>query len=105
MHQQTKGKQVKSEDSYLGVRDSKITSYVGPDAVQAFRALTIASGLRLYAKTGMKPNRAYTPTAMLKAATGITGKTYKRGAYVEAADDLQSWANEMKAALPIVEAP
>lgn len=45
------------------------TSFVGADAVSAFRALSIASGLRFYAKTGMKINRAYTPSNMLRAAT------------------------------------
>ena len=90
-------------ENYLQVDSSdKVTSYCGPDAMAAFRALTIASALRLYAKTGMKANRAYTPTNMLNAATGITGKKYKRGEYVRAADDLTSWANEMKASLPII---
>jgi len=90
-------------ESYLGVRDGKVTSYCGPDAVQAFQAIAIAHALRFYAKTGMKVNRMYTPTAMLKVATSITGKKYARGAYVEAADDLQAWADLMKSSLPIVE--
>jgi hypothetical protein len=71
--------------------------------VQAFQAIAIAHALRFYAKTGMKVNRMYTPTAMLKVATSITGKKYARGAYVEAADDLQAWADLMKSSLPIVE--
>jgi hypothetical protein len=65
--------------------------------VDIFRLLAIASGLRLYAKTGMKPNRAYTPTAMLNAATQLTKKKYKRGEYVKAADDLTELANHLKA--------
>ena len=90
------------EDSYLGVRDGQITSYVGEDATRAFQAIAVAHALRFYAKTGMKMNRMYTPTNMLKVASSITGKKYKARAYVEAADDLQKWANEMKAALPKV---
>ena len=92
-----------TEGSYLEVRDGKITTYVGEDATRAFQAIAIAHALKFYAKTGMKVNRMYTPTAMLKVATSITGKSYKRGAYAEAGDDLQKWADEMKAALPIVE--
>lgn len=76
------------------------TSFVGADAVSVFRALSIASGLRFYAKTGMKINRAYTPSNMLRAATEITGKKYKRGEYERAAADLTAWAQTMKAALP-----
>jgi len=74
--------------------------YHGPDAVACFRASVISSALRLYAKTGIKANRAYTPTNMLRAATEITGKPYKRGQYELAASDLTTWAQTMKAALP-----
>jgi hypothetical protein len=76
------------------------TTFAGPDAVALYRATALASGLRLYAKTGMQPNRAWTPTAMLKAATGITGKKYKRGEHAKAADDIKLWADTMSAALP-----
>ena len=67
--------------------------FAGGDAVQVFRAKTIASALRLYAKTGMKVNRAYTPTNMLAAATQITGTKFKRGQFEEAAKALTDWAN------------
>lgn len=62
------------------------------DQVQGARALTIAAALKLYAKTGMKPNRAYTPTNMLRAAEQITGKKFKRGQYLQAADALREYA-------------
>lgn len=78
------------------------TVFAGPDAVRLFQAAAIASALRLYAKTGMQANRAYTPTAMLKAASAITGKAYKRGKYEQAAADLTTWCDAMKAALPII---
>jgi hypothetical protein len=74
--------------------------FKGPDAVAVFRAIVIANGLRLYARTGIKPNRAYTPTAMLKAASGITGKAYKRGQYAQAAADVSAWAEEARAKIP-----
>lgn len=94
--------QSKPADSFIGVGKGG-TSYVGPDAVALLRARTIASALRLYARTGMKANRAYTPSNMLAAATGITGKQYKRGQYVQAADDIKVWADNMELALPVVQ--
>jgi len=77
------------------------TVFAGPDAVKLFQAMTIVSGLRLYAKHRIQPSRGYTPSAMLKAASGFTGKAYKRGAYQQAADDLKLWADTMAAALPV----
>jgi hypothetical protein len=65
--------------------------FSGPAGVNTYRAIVVKHGLKLYAKTGMKPNRAYTPTAMLATAGQITGKTYKRGAYQEAIADLEAW--------------
>ena len=62
--------------------------------MDVFRARVIASGLRLYAATGMRPSRAYTPTAMLKAASAISGEAYKRGQYLKAAADLTRIADE-----------
>lgn len=65
----------------------------GRPAVEVFRARTIASALRLYAKTGMKVSRTYSPTNMLAAATQITCNKYKRGQYEQAAQDLIDWAD------------
>ena len=50
-----------------------MTMFVGKSGVDTFRAIALRSGLSLYAKTGMKPNRAWTPTKMLKVAGTITG--------------------------------
>lgn len=77
-----------------------MTTFSGPAAVNVFGMKVLASGLRLYAKTGMKPNRAYTPKAMLEAAGRYTGKTYKRGEYERAAADLTELANVSAANLP-----
>ena len=90
-------------ESHIRVSEGNFTSFVGPDAVHLFRAKTIKSGLIMYANCGMKPNRAYTPSAMLKVAGEYTGKTYKRGQYRQAADDLQVWISTMLSALPVVE--
>lgn len=90
------------KESYIGVRDGACTSFVGADAVEYFAAEVLASALRFYAKTKMQVNRAYTPTTILRAAKRYTGKDYKRGQYLIAAEDVAKWAAEMKAALPLV---
>lgn len=60
--------------------------------------------MRLYAKTKMQVNRAYTPTAMLAFANrelGLTGKKmFKRGQYAEAAEALSAFISTEKAAIP-----
>lgn len=71
-------------------------AFVGRGAVEVYRAAAIASGLRLYAKTGMRPNRAYTPSAMMRAARGITGRTFKARDYEGAASALSAWVQEEK---------
>lgn len=60
---------------------------------QHYQAKVLASALRLYARTGMKANSAYTPTAMLATAGRITGKVFKRGQHLIAADALDTWAS------------
>jgi hypothetical protein len=69
-------------------------TFSGPAGVTTYRAIALKHGLKLYADCGIKPNRMWTPTAMLKAAGGITGKTYKRGQYQMAVFDLTAWINE-----------
>ena len=67
------------------------TVFAGPAAVSVYVAITLKHGINLYMKTGMKPNRAWTPSAMLAKAGEITGKTFKRGQYQQAIDALQIW--------------
>jgi|ERR1700743_1607974 len=88
--------------SYITVRDGKCVGYVGDKAIDCFRAYVIASALKLYAETGMKANRTYTPLAMIKAANQITGHVYRRGQYNMAAAALIEWADKRKAELPKV---
>jgi hypothetical protein len=92
-------------DSHLQVRDGKVTAYVGEDAMRAVRAITIASGLKLYVNTGgkMKLTRGAGINFLLLMAQQFTGKRYTRKQAMQAHDDLIAWANEMKAALPVVE--
>ena len=68
-----------------------MTIFTGTDGVKTYRAAVLKSGLAMYAKCGMKPNRAWTPSAMLRAAGEITGKKYRRGEYQRAVSDLGAW--------------
>lgn len=72
-------------------------SVTGPIAVSIYRATVIASALRMYARTGMQANRAYTPAAMMRAAKEITGKKLKARDYIGAADALKAWADQQAA--------
>lgn len=46
--------------------------------IDGFRLRVVASAMSLYLKTGMKVNRAYTPTNMTAVVSEYTGKTYAR---------------------------
>jgi hypothetical protein len=60
---------------------------VNPRMIQV---LILAKALEMYAATTMKVNRDYTPANMLRTATRLTGKKYKRGQYLAAVTDLRS---------------
>lgn len=68
--------------------------FTGTEQTRCFAAIALKHAIRLYVRTGMKANRAYTPSAMLAAASRYTGKTYKRGQLQQAHDDLHAWINE-----------
>lgn len=89
------------DDSHVTIGPKGSASFVGHDAVKLFRTMTLRNALSMYQKTKMKPNRAWTPTAMLNLAGHICGKTYKRGQYQAAIDDLTVWIETMRSALPI----
>jgi hypothetical protein len=72
--------------------------------VAIYRATVIEHGLRFYAKTGMKVNRAYTPAAMIRAATDITGKKFKARDYIGAADAILAWRTTPANVPPVVQA-
>jgi hypothetical protein len=95
---------VSDKDSHIEYGpNGHATGFYGPDAVALYAAATLVSAMRLYAKHRIKVNRAYTPTAMLRRAGEICGKTYKRNQMLLAADDVAKWVQTMKAALPAVE--
>lgn len=73
--------------------------FTGPEQTNLFAAIALKHAIRLYVRTGMKANRAYTPAAMLQTAGRHTGKTYKRGQLQQAHDDLEVAIVSMQAAL------
>ena len=73
-----------------------MTTFSGPEQVGTYVMVVLKSAISLYLKTGMKANRAYTQTNMLRKAGEITGKTYKRGQLQLAYDDLTKKLEERK---------
>lgn len=65
-------------------------SFEGPVQIERFVLLTLKHGLIMYAKHGIKPNRDWTITNMLRRASKATGKTYKRTEALKAAADLDA---------------
>lgn len=60
------------------------------DAVPTFQIAVLKRAIKLYRDTGMKANRAYTPTNMKRTAERLTGLTFKRGDWDAMIDALQS---------------
>lgn len=56
------------------------------------QAIFLKGHLRLLA-WGMQPSRGISKGDILKKASAITGVTYKRTAYLDAANDLQAYLN------------
>lgn len=75
-----------------------MTTFTGPAEVQIYRAITVKHGLKLYKNTGIKPNRAYTPTAMMRVAKEITGAKLKARDYEGAIKALDEWIEKQKGA-------
>jgi hypothetical protein len=87
-------------DSYIH-HTSGGTMYSGPDAVRLQQAITLRSAIQLYRACGVIPTRGMGIVNMLKLATTITSKTYKRTQSAQAEADLHIWIETMKSALPI----
>jgi len=90
-------------DSYIGTRNGAAVSFNGPDGVAIFEAIALKTALWGYARFQMQPNRQWSPTRMLQAATRITGRPFKRGQYAEAAQSLAEWIETARAAIEIKE--
>ena len=81
---------MKDEITYTENGDA--SSFSGRGAVRVYAMATIASSLMFYVKTGLRVNRAYTPTAMMRAARiylGESANTIKARDYSGMADALQ----------------
>jgi len=90
-----------SDESYISKGPGGMT-FAGPRGVALYRATVIKHALLFYDRTGMKVNKAYTPKNMMKAASEITGHTYKPREYLKAADDLGRWIIEQSQTIPVV---
>ena len=89
------------QDSEIVLHKGGGASLQGPDAMAYFKAVQLCSFLKLYAKTKIIPTRGVTGPVMLRLAKEFTGKDYKRGQYLQAAEDVRVWIETMKAALPV----
>jgi hypothetical protein len=75
----------------IGKDNTMTISFTGPEQVNTYTMLVIKSAMKFYLNSGgMKVNRAYTPTNMLRAAGGFTGKIYKRNQMPQAIADLEN---------------
>jgi hypothetical protein len=68
-----------------------MTTFTG-DGIAKYQAVVIATALKMYATTGMRANSAYSPTAMLRRASEITGQKFRPRDYMGAAEALRKWA-------------
>jgi hypothetical protein len=73
-----------------GVKHMATSTFTGT-AIDLYQAAVIKSALKLYARTGMKANRAYTPSNMMRMATIITGQKFKARDYHGAVAGLENW--------------
>lgn len=89
------------DQSEISVSAHGAICFSGRDAVELYRAMSLRSAIDLYASSKLKMTRQLTPSLMLQLAGEITGKSYKRGQYSQASDDLTIWIETMRAALPV----
>lgn len=70
------------------------------NAISLYRAITCKHAIALYLKTGMRPSRMVTPTAMRQIASEYTGKEYgkSRKGLETALADLTEFIDSAKAA-------
>lgn len=91
-------------DSHIVVdADGNAVSYVGPDATDLFRVRMLRASILMHAQSGIIPTRGMTITRLFQAASGYTGKAYKRGQHDQAVADLDRHIAAFTASLPIVQ--
>ena len=59
-----------------------------------YQAIVIKGALKLYANTGIKANRDYTPKNMMAMVLKITGKKLKARDYMGGVAALEGWLEE-----------
>jgi len=67
-----------------------------PSEVSRYQIIVIKHALAIYASTGMKVNRAYTPKNMMAMAEKITGKTFKARDYRAAVAALEVLLGQLR---------
>ncbi len=67
-------------DSSITLGKNGTVCFHGSDAIKVYQAATLATHLKLWAKTKIIPTRGVTITKMLALAGNLTGKTYGRRA-------------------------
>lgn len=87
-------------DSFVITHGDRATSFIGPDAVELYRAAVLKSALGLLA-IGITPTRGLTKTKALAMCKRYTGQTYKRTEIERARKDLSVWIETMKSAIPV----
>lgn len=73
------------------------TTFTGT-GIELFQALAVANALDFWVKHHMTVNRAYTPKAMMKTASDITGLKFKPRDFTGAAKALREHAAKLRAA-------
>lgn len=86
-------------DSSVTITQSGGIMFSGPDAVNLYRAMSLRASLRIVG-IGMSI-KGVSKTRLLQLASEYTGVKYKRSEYEKAREDLTTWIETMKLALPI----
>jgi len=63
-----------AEESYVSQGKHGVTSFVGPDATELFRVITLRASIKMHRDCGMIPTRGVTITKMFAMCERYTGK-------------------------------
>ena len=96
MEKDTSMKILEATDLNDYIERTKNGSVFDGSDMNIWNAIVLASQLRLYASTGIKPNRFWTVRDALRTATHFTEIKYKRTELQKAAEDLTNYADLQK---------
>lgn len=77
-------------------------SFVGPLAVKWHGVVGLRAAIKMYKEAGIIPTHGVGITLMMRSATAITGKSYKRGQYDAAIADLTTWIQATLPTIPVI---